>query len=102
MQGRGRRNQPGSRPDFLWFSFLIVVAPEVLIQWIEKLSWLKERKVHIPAEINWSWMEEVGLSEALEPFLTKSFDGVQGRFICMAWRHLFHIQEPMYKELCVE
>lgn len=89
MQGRGRRNQPESRPDFPWFSFPNVVAPKVLVQWIEKLAWLKERKVHIPAKINWNWLEEVGLSEAIEPFLTKSFDGVQGQFICMDWRRLF-------------
>lgn len=102
MQGRGRRNQPESRPDFPWFSFPNVVAPKVLVQWIEKLAWLKERKVHIPAEINWSCTEEVSQSKALEPFLTKSFDRVQGQFICMTWGRLFHIQEPVYKELCVE
>ncbi|CAH1428868.1 unnamed protein product [Lactuca virosa] len=92
MQGRGRINQPGSHPDLPWYTFPNVVAPKVMIQWNEKLAWLKERKVHMPAEINWNWMEEVGLSEAIEPFLTKSFDGVQGWFIFMAWRRLFHIQ----------
>lgn len=72
-----------------------------MVQCNEKLAWLKERKVHIPAEINWSLMEEVGLSEALEPFLTKSFDGVQGRFVYLAWKRLFWIQEPVHNELCM-
>lgn len=103
IQGRGRRNQPqGVLPDFPWYSFPNVVAPEIMVQWNEKLAYFKERKVYIPVKINWHWMEEVCLSEALEPYLTKSFDGVQSRFVCMAWRRLFRIQEPTYKELCVE
>lgn len=47
-------------------------------------------------------MEEVRMSETIKPFIKKSFDGVQGRFIYMAWRCLFHIQEPMYNEFYVE
>lgn len=103
IQGRGRRNQPqGVLPDFPWYSFPNVVAPEIMVQWNEKLAYFKERKVYIPVKINWHWMEEVCLSEALEPYLTKSFGGVQGRVVCMDWRRLFRIQEPVYKELCVE
>lgn len=102
MQSRGHRNQPGGHPDFPWYTFPNVVAPEVMIQWNKKLSWLKERRVHVSANISWTWMDEVGLSEAIEPFLTNDFDGVQGCFVCMGWRRLFHIQEHMYKELCME
>ncbi|CAH1436194.1 unnamed protein product [Lactuca virosa] len=47
-------------------------------------------------------MEQVGFLEGIEPFLAKSCNGVQGRFMCMAWRRVFDIQEIVYKELVVE
>ncbi|CAH1422734.1 unnamed protein product [Lactuca virosa] len=93
---------PGGHPDFLWYSFSRVVGPEFLAQWNGKLAWMRERRVHVSAEVNWTWMEEVGLLEAIESFIVQSFDSVQGRFVCMAWRRLFHIQELVYKEFVVE
>lgn len=47
-------------------------------------------------------MEEVGLSDTHEPYLTKDLDVAQGQFLCIGWRRLFRIQEPVYKELCVK
>ncbi|CAH1453619.1 unnamed protein product [Lactuca virosa] len=76
MANHGRRNQPEGHPDFPWYTFSRVVSPKVLAQWNGKLSWMKERKVHVPAEVNW--------------------------FVCMAWRRFFHIQDVVYKELVVE
>lgn len=102
MANRGRRTQLGGRPDFPWYTFPRVLGTKVLAQWNGKLAQMKERRVHVPDEISWTWMEEVGLSKAIEPFLVQSFDGVQGMFVCMAWRRLFHIHEPVYKELVVE
>lgn len=66
------------------------------------VEWMKQRKVHVPAVVNWHWIEQIGLLEGLEPFLDKSFAGVHGPFICMGWRRLFQIQEVVYKELVVE
>lgn len=61
MLGRGHKNQCGGRPDFPWYTFPNVVAPEVKIQWNKKLAWLKEWRPHVPVEISWTWMDEVGL-----------------------------------------
>lgn len=33
MASRTRKNQPGNRPDFPWYSFPRIVGPEVLVQW---------------------------------------------------------------------
>ncbi|CAH1418795.1 unnamed protein product [Lactuca virosa] len=63
---------------------------------------MKQRKVQVPAVVDWNWIEQTGLLEGLEPFLEKSFAGVHGPFICMGWRRLFQIQEVVYKELVVE
>ncbi|CAI9301611.1 unnamed protein product [Lactuca saligna] len=52
--------------------------------------------------VYWGWIEQVGLLEGIKPILVKSFDGVQGRFMCMAWKRLFQIQEIIYKELVIE
>lgn len=40
--------------------------------------------------------------DALEPYLTKVFNGVNGQFTFMDWRRLFRMQELVYKEPCVE
>lgn len=64
-EGNRPKELSPSRPNFPWYSFPNVVTPEVMVQWNDKLAWLRERIVHIPAEINWDWMEEVGLSDAL-------------------------------------
>lgn len=58
--------------------------------------------MHILAKINWDWMEEVGFLDALEPYLTKAFFGVQGQFIYIGWIRLFRIQEPVYMKLCMD
>ncbi|CAH1450007.1 unnamed protein product [Lactuca virosa] len=102
MSSRSRRTQPGARPNFPWYTFPNVVTPGLMAQWNGRLAWLRERRVHVPQEINWTWMVEVGLSKAIKPFLVQSFDGTQGQFVCTAWKILFHIQEPVYKELVVE
>ncbi|CAH1440106.1 unnamed protein product [Lactuca virosa] len=80
MASRPRRNQPGSRPDFPWYTFPRNVGPKVYTRWNAKLDWLKQRKVHVPAVVDWQWMSETGLMEAIEPYLDKSFNGVHGQF----------------------
>lgn len=52
--------------------------------------------------MNWTWLEDVGLVEAMNPYLIKMFmsDGV--RVTCNAWRRLFQIKESVYKKLCLE
>lgn len=36
----------------------------------------KGARVHVSAEINWNWIEEVSLLEAIEPYLVQSYDGI--------------------------
>ncbi|CAH1450870.1 unnamed protein product [Lactuca virosa] len=75
MANRLRRNQPGGRPVFPWYSFPRDVAPEIGIGW------------------------DKGLMESIEPYLDKVFNGVHGQFMCLGWRRIFEIQEVVYKEL---
>lgn len=48
------------------------------------------------------WLHEVGMVEALEPYLTKVFVREKVRVTCTAWRRLFRMQEAMFEELCME
>ncbi|CAH1450032.1 unnamed protein product [Lactuca virosa] len=100
MASRSRRNQPGQRNDYPWYTFLWVVGPEVL--WNAKLEWMKQRKIHVLAVFNWQWSEQTGLLEGIEPYFVRNFAGVHGQFKSMGWRQLFQIQEIVYKELVIE
>lgn len=68
----------------------------------KRLKTLKKKEFYIPNELNWTWIEQVGLADSLNPYLTKVFmqDGVQ--ITCDGWKRLFRIQEPVYRELCLE
>ncbi|CAH1451257.1 unnamed protein product [Lactuca virosa] len=99
---RARRQQPVSRPDFPWYSFPRTVRPEIYARWNVKLDWMKQRKVHVPAVVDWHWIGQTRLMEGLEPYLDKAFNSIHGQFVCMGWRRLFEIQEVVYKELVVE
>ena len=92
MASRSRRNQARSRN----------VGPEIYAKWNAKLDSLKQRKVHVLALVNWEWLSETGLLEAMDPFLDKMFESIHGPFVCMGWRQIFQIQETVYKELVVE
>lgn len=56
----------------------------------------------MPNSLDWDWVKEVVLVEALDSLSIKQFVGDDARIICMGWRLLFRIQEPVFKELCVE
>ncbi|CAH1417055.1 unnamed protein product [Lactuca virosa] len=102
MASRARRQQPGSRPEFPWYSFPRTVGPEIYARWNAKLDWMKKRKVHVPVVVDWHWIGQTGLMEGIEPYLDKAFNSIHGPFVCMGWRRLFEIQEGVYKELVVE
>ncbi|CAH1441649.1 unnamed protein product [Lactuca virosa] len=101
MTSRSRRSQPVTC-DFPWYSFPRNVPPETHACWTVKLDLLKKRKVHVPAEVDWHWIGNSGLMEAIEPYLDKVFNGVHGQFMCLGWRRIFEIQEVVYKELVYE
>ncbi|CAH1433904.1 unnamed protein product [Lactuca virosa] len=102
MANRSRRNQAGSHSEFPWYTFPRNVGPKIYAKWNAKLDSLKQRKVHVPAVVNWQWFSETGLLEALDPYLHKMFESIHGPFVCMGWRRIFQIQETVYKELVVE
>ncbi|CAH1414777.1 unnamed protein product [Lactuca virosa] len=52
MSSRSRRNQPGGRPDFPWYTFPRIVSLGVLSKWNRRLEWMKQRKVHAPAVVD--------------------------------------------------
>ncbi|CAH1422232.1 unnamed protein product [Lactuca virosa] len=102
MASRARRHQPGSRPDFPWYSFPRTVGLEIYARWNAKLDWMKQRKFHVPVVVDGQWIGQTGLMEGIEPYFDKAFDGIHGQFVCMGWRRLFQIQEVVYKELVIE
>lgn len=63
---------------------------------------MKQRKVHVPAVVDWHWMGQTGLMEGIEPYLDKAYNSILGSFVCMGWTRLFEIQEVVYKELVIE
>ncbi|CAH1447366.1 unnamed protein product [Lactuca virosa] len=63
---------------------------------------MKQRKVHVPAVVDWHWIGQTGLMEGIEPYLDKAFNSIHGKVVCMGWRRLFEIQEVEYKELVIE
>lgn len=52
--------------------------------------------------MKWTWLQEVGLVETMNPYLTNVFVNDGERVTCNAWRRLFQIQEPVYNDLCLE
>lgn len=102
MANRLRRNQPTGHPMFSWYSFPRDVALEVHTRWNAKLELVKKRKVDVPAFVDWHWMGQTRLMEAIEPHLNNVFKGVHGQFTCLGWRWIFEIQEVVYKELVHE
>lgn len=102
MAGHARRQQPGGYPDFPWYSFPRNVGPEIYTRLNGKLDWMKQRKVHVHAVVDWHWIGQSGLMEGIEPYLDKAFNIIHGLFVCMGWRRLFEIQEVVYKELVIE
>ncbi|CAI9303858.1 unnamed protein product [Lactuca saligna] len=91
MASRARRQQPRSRLDFMWYSFPRNVGPEIYARWNAKLDWMKQRKVHVLAVVDWHWMGQTGLTEGIEPYVEKAFNTFHGKFVCMEWRQLFEI-----------
>lgn len=83
MASRSRRNQPGQRNDFLWYTFPRVVGPEVLAQWNAKLGWMKHRKGHVPAVVDWQWIDQTGLLEGISCIWLKTLLGYMAN-LC-AW-----------------
>lgn len=63
---------------------------------------MKQRKVRVPALMDWHWIGKIRLIEAIEPYLDKVFNNTHGQFVFMGWRRLFEIQEAVYKELVIE
>lgn len=68
-----------------------MVSKRTLVEWKKKLETLKTKEFYLANEVNWAWLEEVGLVEAMKPYLTNVFvnDGV--RITCSAWRRLFQL-----------
>lgn len=63
---------------------------------------LKKREFYIANEVNWEWLEQVGLVEAMNPYVTKIFMNEGVRITCIGQKRLFQLQKPVYKELCLE
>lgn len=74
----------------------------MLLEWRDKLAWLQEKDIHVSSVIDWEWIRKVKIEERVTPYLTKVFEQGGVRLTCTSWRRLFHIQESVYKELCID
>ncbi|CAI9277084.1 unnamed protein product [Lactuca saligna] len=63
---------------------------------------MKQRRVHVPAVLDWHSMGQTRLMEGIEPYLDKAFNSIHGLFVCMGWRRFFEIQKVVYKKLVIE
>lgn len=80
MRGGGRGQQvPRDQGDFPWYNFPQFVSQRTLTKWRSKLEKLKKKELYIANELYWVWLEQVGLVEAMNPYLIKVFmnDGVK-------------------------
>lgn len=88
---------PRDQGDFPWYNFPEVVSQRVLTEWRNKLEKMKRKEFYITNEVNWVWLEQVGLVEAMNLYLTKIFMNEGVRITCTGWRRLFQMHEPVYK-----
>lgn len=72
------------------------------MEWRNKLAWLRLKYIHVPPMIDWDWIREVRLEEGVTIYLTKMFNYRGVRLTCIDWRRLFHLQEPIFMEICVK
>lgn len=63
---------------------------------------LQAHDFYVSTKVDWDWLQEVKLGEALDQYLTRVFVEDEVRITCTAWRHLFRLRELVYKELCIE
>ncbi|XP_052619683.1 uncharacterized protein LOC128126028 [Lactuca sativa] len=96
------QNAPRNQGDFPWFNFPQIGSKSTLVRWRKKLETLKKKDFYLPNESNWTWLEQVGLVEAMDPYLTQVFINYEVQITCDVWRRLFQMQELVYQELCLE
>lgn len=70
-------------------------------EWRNILAKLQAQYIHVSNEVEWDWLQEVVLVEALNPYLTRILVGDGVRITCKTWRRLFILKESVYKELCI-
>ena len=68
----GQRSR-GNQGEFPWFNFPQIGSKPTLVRWKKKLATLNGKDIYVPNELNWEWMGQVGLTEVLNPYLTKVF-----------------------------
>lgn len=101
---RGNKGQqiPRDQGDLPWFNFPQVVSKRTMVEWNKKLETLQMKEFYLANEMSFSWLEEVGLVDVMNPYLTKIFVDDRVGETSSAWRRLFQLHEPVYSELCME
>lgn len=77
---------PSEQREFPWYNFPEVISLGVLAEWWNKLEKLKTREFYIANKVNWEWLEQVSLVDAMNPYLTKIFMGNGVRITCTGFR----------------
>lgn len=85
-----------------WYKWPSNTNLKRLTRYRTRFDSLQARKIVAPSILYWYWIEETRLDSQIEPYLTRFYKGKGFSFTCDGWRCLFQLQEPIYKELCVE
>nr|KAJ0186648.1 hypothetical protein LSAT_V11C900477030 [Lactuca sativa] len=65
------QHAPKEQSGFPWYNFSEVVPPGVLSEWQKKLEKLKTGDFYIANAVSWEWLQQVGLVDAMNSYLTK-------------------------------
>ncbi|KAI3690337.1 hypothetical protein L2E82_48326 [Cichorium intybus] len=98
-----RREQnplPEDLPTHPWLQFPATINDARRQRYFGELAKIYKKDIHVPPSLDWDFAATVGLDHRLAPFTTK-IHATTG-FTCHAWDKLFHIQEPIFREITLE
>ena len=92
----------GRQGDFPWLNFPQIESASTMTRWKKKLAEVRKKEIYVPNRIDWGWLQSVCYEEGLAPYLLKEFVYEGESMVCDGWSRVFRIQEPVYRELCLE
>lgn len=101
-----RRGQQRPQEDLSnlhpFYQFLSTISHDVLRTYNNRLGWLHNQDFVVSQIIDSAKLNNIGILERLNQYLTKLYVGTGVHMNWNKWRNLFSIKESVYKELCVE
>lgn len=108
-RGRNQRRQPmepppDDLPAHSWLRFPDTLPTSIRNMYNDRLAHLTLKEIEVTPSLDWDVANDIGLVASIGQYLTQRYRGKSGEvlFTCHAWSNLFHIQEPVYRELVLE